>query len=224
MNQTIKRMTRHAVIYVLLSLLFGLSIGQGGIELELFPLNNENYVALERTEGIRVVTREEFGDLTSDDWATYINYDDDFILFDENVEVDVYRQYNFASTFEDYPADIYEGELMGPDFSTSPGSERFITRITNECDKGINFAGHYTFVYWGCGTNCASGVIVDRKTGEIFSQGIVSTKGLAFQRDSSLLIRNEGSIDRETHLIWLCSYCVVTHELWTGTEFVELED
>ena len=31
-----------------------------------------------------------------------------------------------------------------------------------------NFAGHCSFVYWGCGTNCMGGAVVDQQTGKVF--------------------------------------------------------
>jgi hypothetical protein len=72
-----------------------------------------------------------------------IRYRNDVIV-GENIDVDnvkIYRKYQPKTSFNDYPVDIYEGELADPDFSTNPDSKRFITRIKNECAKGINFAG-----------------------------------------------------------------------------------
>ena len=54
--------------------------------------------------------------------------------------------------------------------------------------KGPNFAGTYTVVMWGCGSGCQSSVIVDAKTGKIYSPGLGTERGLCFRMDSSLII------------------------------------
>jgi len=66
-----------------------------------------------------------------------------------------------------------------------------------------NFAGHYTFVYWGCGTSCQNSLLIDRKTGEIYDSPNASL-GYDFKVDSRMLIVNppdaSGFYDD-------CSYC-----------------
>ncbi|MEC8831127.1 MAG: hypothetical protein VX772_02115 [Bacteroidota bacterium] len=133
-------------------------------------------------------------------------------------EVIIYRKYGPNSTFEDYPVDVYQGELAEPDFSTNPAAKQFITRITEGCANGVNFSGHYTFVSWGCGSPCQTGVVVDRITGKIFD-GPVTSLGSEFREDSKLLIKNIGALDKKTNLIEVCSYCEVTHEVWNGNSF-----
>jgi hypothetical protein len=153
-----------------------------------------------------------------------IRYRNDVIV-GENIDVDnvkIYRKYQPKTSFNDYPVDIYEGELADPDFSTNPDSKRFITRIKNECAKGINFAGQYTLVTWGCGSSCQSGVVVDRITGKIF-WGYGTSFGSEFKKDSRMIIRNFGAIDTMTNLIEVCAYCEVDHEIWTGTKFKAVE-
>ena len=52
-----------------------------------------------------------------------------------------------------------------------------------------NFAGHYTFVYWGCGSTCQSSLLIDRKTGEVYDSPGASL-GFDFRVDSRMLIIN----------------------------------
>nr|WP_297785153.1 hypothetical protein [uncultured Allomuricauda sp.] len=152
------------------------------------------------------------------------SYGDDIIMGKdvEYEDVKIYKKYNPDSSFEDYSVEVYEGELAEPDFSTNPDAENFVTRIKEGCAKGINFAGHYTLVSWGCGSPCQTGVIVDRITGEIYD-GPVTSLGSEFKKDSKLLIKNIGALDTETNLIEVCSYCEVTHEVWTGNSFERVE-
>lgn len=73
-----------------------------------------------------------------------------------------------APAFADYPAPIYHGKLAAPDVRTHPRSRLFRTMIRQGAKAGPNFAGHYTLVFWGCGTNCLELAIVDAKTGQVF--------------------------------------------------------
>lgn len=72
--------------------------------------------------------------------------------------------------FSDYPAiaDL-RSNAKYPDFG---GRDRnfktYRTRIRNGIDQGVNFAGHYTFIVIGCGTECIFGFVVDLRTGEVF--------------------------------------------------------
>ncbi|MGK0308536.1 MAG: hypothetical protein ACI8RP_001499 [Urechidicola sp.] len=186
-------------------------------------LNTNDYLILgEKLAKVKVVKGDEIDNFPT--FEILIGYRDDIII-GENVDydsVEIYKKYNPNTAFKDYQVDIYEGELADPDFSTNPDSKRFITRIKNECENGINFAGHYTLVVWGCGSPCQSGVIVDRKTGKIFG-GYSTALGSEFKKDSKMIVRNVGAIDTTTNLIEVCAYCDVNHEIWIGTKFKEIE-
>lgn len=47
-------------------------------------------------------------------------------------------------------------------------ARRYRTRLREDSRLGPNFAGHYTVVFWGCGSGCAETAIVDAYTGNIF--------------------------------------------------------
>ena len=177
--------------------------------------------------GIKLAKVKVVKDDEIDNFPTFeilIGYRDEVII-GENIDykdVEIYRKYNPKTSFKDYNVIVYEGRLADPDFSTYPDAKRFITRIKNECAKGINFAGQYTLVTWGCGSPCQSGVVVDRKTGAIFG-GYGTSLGSEYRKDSKMIIRNVGAIDTTTNLIDVCAYCNVNHEIWTGREFKEVE-
>lgn len=186
-------------------------------------LNSEDYLILSEKAGIvKVVSESQLEEFP--DFEIMIGYRGDIVIAKglEYDDVQLFRKYNPQTTFEDYPAKIYKGPLADPDFSTDPDAKRFITRITKGCEEGINFAGHYTLITWGCGSPCQSGVVVDRKTGAIYG-GYGTALGAEFKTDSRLLIRNVGAIDTATQLIRLCAYCDVNHEVWMGTVFEEVE-
>src|SRR5690242_7254065 len=48
-------------------------------------------------------------------------------------------------------------------------SERmFQTQLVNAAKERPNFAGHYRFTYWGCGSFCSAAALVDLQTGDVF--------------------------------------------------------
>jgi hypothetical protein len=94
------------------------------------------------------------------------------------------------------------GKLANPDFRTNKDAYGFRTQIRIQCRQyGINFAGHYTLVIWGCGSDCQDIAIVDRIDGKIYySDGKpiinILAEGLKFQPHSRLIITNTGLLER----------------------------
>jgi hypothetical protein len=73
-------------------------------------------------------------------------------------------------------------------------SHKYATRFRTILREGYsadtaNFAGHYTFVYWGCGAPCKSSLLVDRKTGKIYDSPSASL-GYDFRVGSKMLVAN----------------------------------
>jgi len=50
----------------------------------------------------------------------------------------------------------------------SPSERLFRTQIKEAAKKPPDFAGHYRFAMWGCGTGCVGGAIIDLQSGAIF--------------------------------------------------------
>jgi hypothetical protein len=151
-------------------------------------------------------------------------YDGEVIFGDQTIDhhhVRVYRRYKQAAAFSDYPATLYTGKPADPDFTTNRDARQFMTRIKEACAEGINFAGKYTMVTWGCGSPCQGMALVDRETGRIRT-GYGSSLGIGFRKNSRLIIVNNGAIDTLTGLIEPCAYCDVHQQVWTGSHFKEL--
>jgi hypothetical protein len=44
----------------------------------------------------------------------------------------------------------------------------FRSRLREDSRAGVNFAGRYTVVFWGCGTGCAQMAVVDAGNGKVY--------------------------------------------------------
>lgn len=147
----------------------------------------------------------------------------DVLIIAKNIDeskLEIYEKLNPKYSFDRYKTELYNGKLAKPDFNSYPDEKRFTTRIIEECKNGINFAGRYTLVIWGCGSPCQSGVIVDRINGKIYSN-YFSTFGSEFKKDSRMIILNSGLIDENTKLINFHNMVDVSVELWNGSKFIK---
>ena len=100
--------------------------------------------------------------------------------------------------FEDFPVqEQFEGTPSAVDYS-NPNAQKFYTRITEGARQAPNFAGHYTIIEWGCGSNCQTGVVFDAEIGKIYNLPM-SEYSKKYQANSSLLITNSetGEINKE---------------------------
>jgi len=96
--------------------------------------------------------------------------------------------------FEEFAsAAAYRGAPVMPDFS---GRDRefkdFRTRIRAGIAEGVNFAGHYKMIQFGCGTGCSFVVVADVSTGQVyrFPHGGEYDQMLRLEyRPSSILVR-----------------------------------
>jgi hypothetical protein len=106
--------------------------------------------------------------------------------------------------FADYPTTIQRNLPPGRLNLSDPRAYSYRTRLREASRRPVNFAGHYQLAEWGCGTDCATGAIIDALTGQVWFLPSVDGYGmdsdvpdfqhLQFRADSSLLIIS-GSID-----------------------------
>ena len=137
--------------------------------------------------------------------------------------------------FEEYPV---SEKWAGPAAHvrlTARSAQLFRTRLRNAGKEPPNFAGHYRFEIWGCGSNCASGGIVDLRSGEVFHPplgggrpghddwiiGLFMVEGAAidFKLDSRLVIVKRGMFFSEKQQRILPEEHYL---LWEGRGFREL--
>lgn len=71
--------------------------------------------------------------------------------------------------FEEYPVRrIFHARPARPDVRSLRRSRLFRTMIRQGvAGQGVNFAGHYSIVSWGCGTGCQGLAVVDVATGKV---------------------------------------------------------
>jgi len=88
---------------------------------------------------------------------------------DKTAGREVFKKYRSKYRFSNFSVPIYKGKLASPNFKTDKDAYGFRTQIRTQCKQdGVNFAGHYTIVEWGCGSPCQQIAIVDRINGKIY--------------------------------------------------------
>lgn len=93
--------------------------------------------------------------------------------------------------FSDYPAgEVFAGKPAPVDLTSDANAPTFRTRLRRGASEGPNFAGHYTIVSWGCGTDCQVTAVVDARNGRVTFAPFTAFSGTAFRRESRLLIEN----------------------------------
>ena len=74
-----------------------------------------------------------------------------------------------APRFEDFAVPVWRGRISPVNIRSHPDAPRLRTRLREDArTAGVNFAGHYSFVGIGCGTNCTVSAIVDARNGQVF--------------------------------------------------------
>lgn len=127
------------------------------------------------------------------------------------------------SLFSKYPVhNIYKGKIAKPDLKTGI-AHMYRTRIRETYLKEkVNFAGHYCFVYWGCGSPCKASVIVDIKTGKVY-EGPGATLDYEFHKKSKVIVVNPP--DDFTRENPDCKWCKQKIWLWKEKQkkFIRLQ-
>ena len=122
--------------------------------------------------------------------------------------------------FGRYPArPVYKGISARPRLTT-PTQRMFRTVLRNGARKGSNFAGHYTVVEWGCGSDCVEYAVVDALTGKVYDRDMPPTNddyacGLLYKPDSTLFVVEKSATPNGD-----CKAYLYT---WDGTRFVSVK-
>ncbi|MFD2512398.1 hypothetical protein ACFSRY_00850 [Pontibacter locisalis] len=107
---------------------------------------------------------------------------------------DLYQRYEI--TMEEYQqnssydaGDIYRGRLAPLDESSHIDAGTYRSALQQGMKEGINFAGRYTVVSVGCGTNCQLHYVINRENGKVMDK-LQSSIGAKYSPDSRLFIIN----------------------------------
>lgn len=79
--------------------------------------------------------------------------------------------------------------------ASGDSSATFQTRLTNAAKEPPNFAGHYRITYWGCGSFCSAGAVIDLQTGYVFPPPLAKLNGSGWERWIMCTASFEGSND-----------------------------
>jgi hypothetical protein len=101
--------------------------------------------------------------------------------------------------FSTFPARVEKPRITRINFKQNPDAAAYRTRLSEGLKRGVNFAGHFVIVGWGCGTGCTNAGIIDTFTGKVLwpeqFYNVDATYGdgysdvqLDFRKNSRLLI------------------------------------
>ena len=131
--------------------------------------------------------------------------------------------------FEDYPvAKTHSGKPATAKVERAD-DRMFRTRIREGAAKGPNFAGRFTVVQWGCGSGCASTVIVDAGNGTIYHLPAAELGCTDAMCSMNMLCQTEAApwyrLDSELLIVRHCKgdVALTTYLRWTGTKFVAVK-
>jgi hypothetical protein len=75
-----------------------------------------------------------------------------------------------AYPFETYEVPLYQGQVRYPDFRNRDRAfAMFRTRIREGLQHGVNFAGRFSLIQFGCGTGCSFVYVTDVSSGRVYS-------------------------------------------------------
>lgn len=105
-----------------------------------------------------------------------------------------------APTYSQFPAKVENKTANKVNLQSHPEAKFYRTNLKNAlANSDVNFAGKYILTYWGCGSGCRQGAIIDTQTGNAFFpvelQGVFAGgielgnhDMLEFKKNSNLLI------------------------------------
>ncbi len=97
--------------------------------------------------------------------------------------------------FEDYPS---PSDWHGPEAQLrliTPSERMFRTRLNEAIKQPPNFADHYRVAYWGCGSMCGAGAVIDLRTGDVYPPPL-GGKGKGWERWISCTALFQGTGDK----------------------------
>lgn len=110
-------------------------------------------------------------------------------------EIDCHPIDDYAShyeyNFKDYPVAREKQKPHAPlQLTSNPIGLEYKTRITEAYKEDSDYAGHYTLIEWGCGTECQVNAVVNHWTGKIIGVLEATRVGVEYNKDSRLIVAN----------------------------------
>jgi hypothetical protein len=99
-------------------------------------------------------------------------------------------------TFGDFTVRPITLRHVKPPDVSSGEARTYRTVLREGARAGVNFAGHYTVVMWGCGVPCKRLALIDRGTGTVYFPPVSPALGAEFRVDSALLIADSPDMIR----------------------------
>jgi hypothetical protein len=161
------------------------------------------------------------------------NYDkfSRFILLGDKLfknEITILKKYKQFHDFPEYKVDsVFKGPFSKPDFKTNPKWKMYRTKITEGAVGKPNFAGHYWFCCWRCGSNCQQFVVVDCISG-IICDGFQIMNLADFRPDSKMIIINnhDSSVMDNQYINYSGDGVLIGNIqtfIWDNNEFIRIE-
>ena len=135
-------------------------------------------------------------------------------------------------TFGQYAVAVAKVRNITVDLKSSKYARNYRTNLRNAAKEGVNFAGHFVVVNWGCGTNCSETAIIDARNGKVFFPDILqgatfgfcelgdADEPIEYKKNSRLFILRgfkSGDLDKKN------TKCGIYYFEWTGTALRQIK-
>lgn len=124
-------------------------------------------------------------------------------------------------------APVYHGPVQLPHFKDRDRAfADYRTRISDGMRQGVNFAGHYALIGWGCGTGCQVNVVGDVITGQMFDFALSGEEFISLRieawPDSRLILASWAAETNPGGAASSGYNCLKQRLQWNGTKTVPL--
>lgn len=103
-----------------------------------------------------------------------------------------HSQKDIPPSFQEYAIEVAEIRNPRLDLKSHPVGRTFPTVLRRGVrQNGVNFAGRFSLVEWGCGSDCRWFAIIDLRNGRIYRESsFVLLRGAQYRADSALFVAN----------------------------------
>jgi len=111
-------------------------------------------------------------------------------------------QREIPPSFQEYAVQVASIRNPRLDLKSHPIGRTFPTVLRRGVrQNGVNFAGSFSLVEWGCGSDCRWFAIVDFRNGRIYrDSSFVLPRGAQYRADSALFVANPRYPDADNYL------------------------